>query len=289
MTIKAAKVHDHMLASPVHQLGVTMTAYASSPVIAPGQKVETFRYWRMCAWAGPAFLFVFFVFWGLLGGNIPPIPANSPATTLANHYRGDANLIRIGMGVAMTFVVLYVIWGLAFTKVIERGIERGTDNNVLSTLQLWGAGLTVVPLLIGSAFWLTGSYRPESLDPSILQLYYDMPWLLINLAYSVTTVQMCAMGVAFLKDKRETPLYPRWLSWFGIFVGVSFALELLFPYFKTGPFARQGVINFWVEFFLWFFWIIFATVGVLKAIGRLEAEAALEQQTPGAEVVGRIA
>src|SRR6266536_3564280 len=210
MTIKAAKVHDHMLASPVHQLGVTMTAYASSPVIAPGQKVETFRYWRMCAWAGPAFLFVFFVFWGLLGGNIPPIPANSPATTLANHYRGDANLIRIGMGVAMTFVVLYVIWGLAFTKVIERGIERGTDNNVLSTLQLWGAGLTVVPLLIGSAFWLTGSYRPESLDPSILQLYYDMPWLLINLAYSVTTVQMCAMGVAFLKDKRETPLYPRW-------------------------------------------------------------------------------
>ena len=46
------------------------------------------------------------------------------------------------MCVAMTFVVLYMIWGLAFTKVIERGIERGTDNNVLSTLQLWGAGLT---------------------------------------------------------------------------------------------------------------------------------------------------
>jgi len=89
--------------------------------------------------------------------------------------------------------------------VIERGIERGTDNNVLSTLQLWGAGLTVVPLLIGSAFWLTGSYRAESLDPSILQLFYDMPWLLINLACAVTTVQMCAMGVAFLKDKRETP------------------------------------------------------------------------------------
>ncbi len=86
-----------------------MTTLAGSPVIAPGQKVETFRYWRMCAWAGPVFLFVFVVFWGLMGGNIPPIPANSPATTLANHYRGDANLIRICMGVAMTFVVLYLI------------------------------------------------------------------------------------------------------------------------------------------------------------------------------------
>jgi hypothetical protein len=244
---------------------------------APGQRIETFRYWRLCAWAGPVFLFVFVVFWGLLGGNIPPIPADSPATDLANHYRHNANLIRIGMGMAMTFVVLYLVWGLSIAKVIERGIERGTGNNVLSTLALWGAGLTVCPLLIGSAFWLTGSYRAESLDPSILQLFYDMPWLLINLAYAVTTLQMIAMGIAFLKDKRTTPLFPRWLSWMGIWVGVSFALELFLPYFKAGPFARQGVVNFWIEFFLWFFWIVFVTAGILKAIGKLEAEAAAEQ------------
>jgi hypothetical protein len=64
----------------------------------------------------------------------------------------------------------------------------------------------------------------------------------------------------------------------GIWVGVSFALELFFPFFKTGPFARQGLVNFWIEFFLWFFWIVFVTVGVLNAINRLEAEAAAEQQ-----------
>jgi hypothetical protein len=253
-----------------------MSTIAQGQRLAPGQQVQTFRYWRLCAWAGPVFLFVFVVFWGIFGGNIPPIPANHAATDLANHYRGDANLIRIGMGLAMTFVVLYMVWGLSIAKVIERGIERGTDNNVLSTLALWGAGLTVCPLLIGSAFWLTGSYRPKALDPSILQLFYDMPWLLINLAYAVTTMQMIAMGVAFLRDKREKPLIPRWLSWMGIWVGVSFALELFLPYFKTGPFARQGFVNFWIEFFLWFFWIVFVTVGILKAISRLEAEAADE-------------
>jgi hypothetical protein len=254
-----------------------MSTIAQGQRLAPGQHVQTFRYWRLCAWAGPVFLFVFVVFWGIFGGNIPPIPANHAAQDLANHYRNNANLIRIGMGLAMTFVVLYMVWGLAIAKVIERGIERGTDNNVLSTLALWGAGLTVVPLLIGSAFWLTGSYRPKALDPSILQLFYDMPWLLINLAYAVTTLQMIAMGVAFLRDKREKPLFPRWLSWMGIWVGVSFALELFLPYFKTGPFARQGFVNFWIEFFLWFFWIVFVTVGILKAISRLEAEAAEEQ------------
>jgi len=254
-----------------------MTTLTSSGRLAPGQKVEPFGYWRLCAWAGPVFLFVFVVFWGLLGGNLPPIRANSPAQDLADHYRDKANLIRIGMGVAMTFTVLYLVWGLSIAKVIERGIERGTGNNVLSTLALWGAGLTVCPILISSALWLTASYRPESLDPSILQLFYDMPWLLINLSYAVTTLQMIAMGIAFLKDKRETPLIPRWLSWMGIWVGVSFALELFFPFFKDGPFARQGLVNFWIEFFLWFFWIVFVTVGILRAISKLEAEAADEE------------
>jgi hypothetical protein len=37
------------------------------------------------------------------------------------------------MGMAMTFVVLYLVWGLSIAKVIERGIERGTDNNTKAT------------------------------------------------------------------------------------------------------------------------------------------------------------
>ena len=68
----------------------------------------------------------------------------------------------------------------------------------------------------------------------------------------------------------------------GIWVGVSFAFELFLPYFKTGPFARQGVINFWVEFFLWFFWIVFVTIAILKAIGRLETEDAEKEQLEAA-------
>ena len=47
-----------------------MSAVVAGQRLAPGQKVETFRYWRLCAWAGPVFLFVFVVFWGFLGGNI---------------------------------------------------------------------------------------------------------------------------------------------------------------------------------------------------------------------------
>ena len=44
------------------------------------------------------------------------------------------------------------------------------------------------------------------------------------------------------------------------------------PFFKSGLFARQGWLNFWVEFLVWFLYILVITYYVLKAIPRLEQE-----------------
>lgn len=240
--------------------------------------MERLKYLRACAATGPFFLFIFIVFWGVMSSNIPPLAADLPANLIADYFRESANLVRLGMTMAMSFVVFYFIWGLAIAKVIEYGIEG--ENNIMSTLALWGAGLTVVPILVSCSFWLTGSYRPEALDDSTLQMLYDMAWLLIDLGYMVTTVQMCAIGIAFLSDKREIPLVPKWFAWYGIWVGFSFVAEVFMPFFRSGIFARHGILNFWIEFFLWFFWIVGMTYYTLSAIRRLEAEARGEATNP---------
>lgn len=232
--------------------------------------ISPFRYWRFCAAMGPVFLLVFIVCWGVLGYNIPPLSAELTSEQMATHFRGHANEIRAGMVGSMTFAVLYMVWGLSITKVMETLETDG--NNVLSQLQLWGAGLTVVPVLVSSSFWLTGAYRPEALDPSILQMLYDMAWLLIDLAYAVTSMQMFALGTLFLSDRRAEPLMPRWVSWYSIWVGAMFVIEVLMPYFKGGLFARNGWLNFWIEFLIWFFFIAIVTLYTFKAIGRLERE-----------------
>jgi hypothetical protein len=221
---------------------------------------------------GPLFLLIFIVAWGILGYNIPPLSAEWSAADMAQHFRVHANQVRAGMVGSMTFAVLYVVWGMSITKVMEV-VEAGR-NNVLSQLQLWGAGLTVVPILVSSSFWLTGAYRPEALDQSILQMLYDMAWLLIDLAYSVTSVQMFALGVLFLSDEREVPLVPKWVSWYSIWVGFMFVIEVLMPYFKGGFLARQGILNFWIEFLIWFFFILILTWAVLRAVSRVEREQA---------------
>jgi hypothetical protein len=132
----------------------------------------------------------------------------------------------------------------------------------------------VVPVLVSSSFWLAGAYRPDTLPDAILQLLYDMAWLLIDLAYSVTSVQMIALGVGFLQDKRNRPLMPKWVCWYSIWVGVMFVAECLMPFFKSGPFARQGILNFWIEFSIFFIYAPVVTWYLVKAIPRLEQEAA---------------
>jgi hypothetical protein len=231
---------------------------------------RSFKYWRLCAAMGPVFLTAFIICWGVLGYNIPPIPADFTADQLALHFRTHANEVRAGMAGAMLFGVLYLPWTLAITKVMQTLETDG--NDIMSTLQMWGGGITVVPLVTSSVFWLTGAYRPEELEPKTLQMLYDMGWLLIDMFYAITTVAMVALGVGGLADKRAQPLFPRWVCWYTIWAGVSFLFELLMPFFKSGLFARQGSLNFWIEFLVWFFYILLVTFYLFKAIARLERE-----------------
>ncbi|NMF87157.1 hypothetical protein [Aromatoleum petrolei] len=233
-----------------------------------------FKYWRLCAATGPVFLAAFIVCWGVLGYNIPPIPADYTADQLAHHFRTNYNEVRAGMAGAMLFGVLYLPWTLSITRVME-WMNRN-ENNMMSTLQMWGGGLTVVPLVTSSVFWLTAAYRPDVLEPVTLQMLYDQGWLLIDMFYAITTIPMVALGVGGLTDKRNQPLLPRWACWYSIWAGLSFLFELLMPFFKSGLFARQGWLNFWVEFIVWFAYIVITTYYVFKAIPRLEQERAAE-------------
>ena len=229
-----------------------------------------FKYWRSCAAMGPFFLTAFLICWGMLGHNIPPIPADMSAEYMGNFFREHYNEVRLGMVGAMLFGVLYLPWTLSITKVMP-WINQN-ENDMMTTLQMWGGGLTVVPLVTSSVFWLTGSYRPDVLDDVTLQMLYDQGWLLIDMFYAITTIPMVAIGVAGLTDQRIKPLFPRWVCWFSIWAGISFLFELLMPFFKSGLFSRQGWLNFWVEFLVWFFYIIFISFYVFKAIPRLEEE-----------------
>lgn len=232
--------------------------------------LNEFKFWNLVGpWSGLMFMSVFIIFWGVFCKNLPPIAAVSSPDTIAAYFRENATLIRIGLGICMTFTFLYINWGIVIGRVMSKIVGK---DSVLIDVQVLGAVMTAVPVIISSGVWLSGGYRPE-LPATDLQQTLDISWMILDMCYATTTFQMIAMGIAFLSDKREKPLIPRWLAWFGMFVGVSFAAELLMPFFTVGAFARQGLLNFWIEFGLWFIWCPVLSVHLFPAIKRLKQEA----------------
>lgn len=227
------------------------------------------RYWRACLFLGPVFVAVFFYCWGVLGRNFPPFAPDAPAAEVAAYFRDNRNAVRLGMVIAMTFAPAYGVWGYAVAKIAGR---VAGDRHLLVQLARVGAAWTTITLLVPTSFWLTAAYRPDALPDWMIQMLYDMAWLLIDLAYAVTSVQLFALGIAFLHDRRPVPLIPKWLAWYGIWVGFMFAAECLMPFFFSGAFARHGGLNFWIEFLIWMVWVPVLTFYAVQATSRIERE-----------------
>jgi hypothetical protein len=244
-----------------------------------GPMSNPYRYVGVCIWGGPILFALEIIFWGILGHNIPPYAANLDAQSIAHHFLQHTNQVRVGMIVTITISPLYFVWGLGLTKVME-AVER--DNNVLSTAQLWGAGFSMLIILFSCWIWLAAAFRPEALEPNILQLLFDTGWLLFDISFSVTSMQAIAFGVCFLNDNRRISLIPKWVSWYSIWLGVMQVLYMLMPFFRAGPFSRSGIINFWIEFSAFFNFAILATVYALHAIRILKQELGVPRVDTGA-------
>ncbi len=233
-------------------------------------KSSHFKQLYFCAWAGPFFISTFLVFWAFMGDFLPPLPGAAPIEEITAYFRDNTNTVRWGMAVSMTFCITYLVWALAISRIMDFCL--GEVDSILSRIQTWGAAFTVVSIYLNCGMILGAAYRPEALDGTMLRLAYDLGWVFLDLGFFPTTLQMCAMGVAFLADPRQPKLIPKWLSWYGIWVGLMFFAVLLMPFFKSGPFDRAGLLNYWIEFGIWYIWCAVLSVYVLKAVKRLESE-----------------
>lgn len=227
---------------------------------------SSLRFQLISALCGPAFLVTFVLFWGVLGHNIPnPSPALS-AVDLAARYSQHLGQIRLGFIIALITVVFYMPWCSYLSARIAR-IEGAYP--VLANLQLIGGALTVVVVSFSCCFWAVAAFRPER-DPALIQLLTDTGWLVIDLQYACTTLQMVALALAILADRKNkaTPLMPNWACFLTIFCAVSFFPASLTGVLKTGPFAWDGVMSYYFPYFCWLCWETVASTFFVKDVRR---------------------
>lgn len=220
---------------------------------------QSLRYQLIAAQCGFAFEILFTICWGWLGHNLPPASPALSGPDLAAHYALHHDAILFGQSMAALVAVLWIPWTAQLTVVTWR-IEGASP--VLAIIQLIGGALTAWVLMFCPAIWAVAAFRPE-IDPNTIRMLNDLGFILFNITYAVTSVQAIAAGLAGLADKSPHRVFPRWVSCWAIFAGLSFIPLTAMPFFKTGPLAWNGIISFWTLFGTYFIWT--ASMGVCMA------------------------
>jgi hypothetical protein len=211
---------------------------------------QTLKWQVLAAQCGFAFEILFTIFWGFSGHNLPPASPNLTAVELATWYAVHHNAILFGNSMAALVAVLWIPWTAQLTLVLWR-IEGSSP--LLTIIELIGGVLTAWVLMFCPAIWATAAFRLDT-NPVAIRTLNDLGFMLFNVTYAVTSVQAIAAGVVGLADKSAHPVFPRWVSGWAIFAGISFIPLSAMPFFKTGPLAWNGAISFWSLFGTYFLW-----------------------------------
>ena len=222
------------------------------------------------AWAGPIFVALLTLsFWML--GFLPPISPTMSPEALADHIEERRAAFRIGATMTMQFGFLMFLWVASISAQIRR-IEANHPPLLTYAQLMLGLAANLV-FLLATLVWTVAAFRPER-DPSLLALYNDFAWLSLVMPAAPLVLQAIVIGVAILSDRRAAPLFPRWAAYFNFWVGLLFAPGAVTTFFKTGPFAWNGLLVFWVPILAFFAWIVVMAWLVSRAVDVPDEKAA---------------
>ena len=206
----------------------------------------------VCVWCDLAFALQFLIGFWPIANFMPPIAPSLTAAEVAAIYQQNTLPIRFGVLVMMSGTGLMC----PFVAVIAMQMRRIEGNHpILTITQISAGSLNAVFFLMPSLIWTAAAFRPER-DPELLLLLNDLGWITFLMPFTTFIVQNFAIGFAILGDQRTHPIFPRWLGFFNFWVAVLFIPGGLLTFFKTGPFAWNGLFVWWIPFLVFFTWYL---------------------------------
>ena len=225
---------------------------------------------RICIWAAPVgfamLLGAFFV-----GSQFPFPSPNHDAGYIGRFYLEHANGIRL-MAVMLTT-------GAALTAPIAAvlGVHllRIRGAIALAFLEIGMGCVSALAIGIPGFFWQAAAFRPER-DSVVTQSWHDAGWLCFVATVFIVIVQIGATGLAVLTDSGDKPLtdsgdkpvFPRWFGYLSFWVCAALVPSVLCLWFKTGPFAWNGVLTIYLAFLAFGAWFAAVIVLLLRMSSR---------------------
>jgi hypothetical protein len=192
-------------------------------------------------WCGVAYLVLLFIGWAGVAGFLPPTHPTDSATQIGALYDADYTRIRIGMVIVMFAALVFVPFAAVMAQFVSR-IEGGAG--VLTYTFLLGAAGNMALTFYPAIWWLTAAFRPERAH-DLIQLMNDLAWLQFLGGVTIYLAMPFTVMVVALADNSPEPVFPRWCGYANAAVGVAIIPDQLLFFFKTGPFAWNGLFGVW--------------------------------------------
>jgi hypothetical protein len=177
----------------------------------------------------------------VIAGYMPPPRADWSPERIAEFYADNTTAIRFGLLISFFG---WAGWGTLVIAVSAQLKRADGSPSSLSRLAALGGGVAWTLLLLPTMLLVVATFRPER-DPALTQTLHDIGWITAFYTTVPFIVQALAISAATLANRSP---YPRWVGYFCAWCALTFAPGSLLAFFKTGPFAYQGIFVFWVPF-----------------------------------------
>ncbi len=235
---------------------------------------------KLCAWSGVICLLIMVVGFVVLARFIPtPAPSMSTADT-GRLFVDHATAIRWGMILSMVAATLLVPFAVSITLQMRRIEGR---QPALALIQFGLGTLFAFEFIYLIFFWQVATFRSDR-APEIIQTLNDMAWVPFVGLSSTLVMQVLVFGVAILLDKRQRPVFPRWVGYYNIWCALMFLPGTFNVFFKTGPLAWNGLVAFYIPVAVFATWLVVNSVYLSRAVDTQLAEEGTRLPVPDPEL-----
>ncbi len=226
---------------------------------------------RILLWTGPALVAVLVIALIPLARLIPPPSPAAGREEIAAFFAANTTGIRVGCVLMMLFFTFFATWSAVLIGWVRRS-EIGTPVITYACLACVGAGtvfFTVAPLT-----WAVAAFRPGEYEAETVRTLNDWAWFGILFSWPPFAVFCALVALAVFTDRHERPVFPRWVGYYNAWEAFFLCPFFLIAFFKTGPFAWDGVVGFYLPTAGFCVWLLVMTLVLFRTIRGSDAPVA---------------
>jgi hypothetical protein len=215
------------------------------------------------AWCGVAYCVLLLIGWWVIGGFFPLHRPSAGAEEIAAFFRGDVMKIRLGMVVVMWGSAAFLPFTATMADYVAKVEGRSGPLTKITTMAGYAnAMLTFYPPLL----WIANTWRSQERSADLIYMINDIAWLQFIGGLALIMPMFVTVAITALNDKSTNPTFPRWTAFASAMTFILFLPDQMLFFFKTGPFAWNGLFGFWVPLSVFCGWFLLLAFLIRRSI-----------------------